>query len=285
MTLGGCIRKASDDLATRGEDGISRFDWYRGTVLGDWQSVTDWLQRECLVFEEVGHGRKGYLLRFEGILDDGIRLIVDADGNNGAGPSIDGSGKNAPQVAELLRSMPWPHRVTRADSAIDFEGSGVWERLEEFLVEFAQQRGLRLSTVGDWLSETAPNGRTLYIGSRQSTAYLRLYEKGKQLGESDSTWVRVELEVKPDGAQRETAATASADDLWGYAGWSRELAPILLAGFTPNVVTASRHHSTDEFRVKLIKTFRRNRSQFAEGITRYGEKGFMSLLTAVLDEQ
>lgn len=48
---------------------------------------------------------------------------------------------------------------------------------------------------GNW---KRPNGkgRTLYIGSRQSGKYCRIYEKGKQLGDKSSSWCRVEVEVK-----------------------------------------------------------------------------------------
>lgn len=47
----------------------------------------------------------------------------------------------------------------------------------------------------DWYNDTS-NGRTLYIGSRQSSRLLRFYEKGKQLKMSDSPWVRCELELR-----------------------------------------------------------------------------------------
>ena len=273
------VTKNSDAAA-----GYSRFDWYRGTVLADWKSVIAWLTKHCLACIETGPGKNGYARRFEGITVDGDRFTVDADGNNGAAPSMTGSGENAPSIASLLRSLQWEHRVTRADSAIDVIGDGMWEELSTLIIGFAHERNLKLSTVGDWLVESAPAGRTLYVGSRESIAYLRLYEKGKQLGDHTSTWVRAELEVKPDGSQREKASHATADDLWGYSKWARELAPLIMNGFTPNIVAASRHHSTDEFRLKLIRTFRRNRRQFSEGITRYGQEGFLELLLRVLQE-
>ena len=37
-------------------------------------------------------------------------------------------------------------------------------------------------------------GDTLYVGSRLSGKYMRAYEKGKQLGDVNSPWVRVEIE-------------------------------------------------------------------------------------------
>jgi phage replication initiation protein len=48
---------------------------------------------------------------------------------------------------------------------------------------------------GNW---KRPNGkgRTLYIGNRDSGKFCRVYEKGRQLGDKSSEWVRVEVEMK-----------------------------------------------------------------------------------------
>lgn len=48
---------------------------------------------------------------------------------------------------------------------------------------------------GNWKNPNG-KGRTLYIGSRQSDKFCRIYEKGKQLGDSDSNWLRIEVEYK-----------------------------------------------------------------------------------------
>jgi DNA relaxase NicK len=42
-------------------------------------------------------------------------------------------------------------------------------------------------------------GRTFYVGNRKSGKYLRIYEKGKQLGDPSSPWTRVELELHNKG--------------------------------------------------------------------------------------
>ncbi len=39
-------------------------------------------------------------------------------------------------------------------------------------------------------------GKTLYIGARANGKLLRVYEKGRQLGDPSSPWVRVELELR-----------------------------------------------------------------------------------------
>jgi len=39
-------------------------------------------------------------------------------------------------------------------------------------------------------------GRTFYVGNRANGKLLRIYEKGKQLGDKNSPWVRAELELR-----------------------------------------------------------------------------------------
>lgn len=48
---------------------------------------------------------------------------------------------------------------------------------------------------GNWKKPNG-KGRTLYIGSRQSSKFCRIYEKGKQLGDPNSNWLRIEVEFK-----------------------------------------------------------------------------------------
>lgn len=38
-------------------------------------------------------------------------------------------------------------------------------------------------------------GRSFYVGKRENGKMLRVYEKGRQLGDKDSEWVRIELEL------------------------------------------------------------------------------------------
>lgn len=48
---------------------------------------------------------------------------------------------------------------------------------------------------GDWLSgEQSTGGRTFGIGKRANGKFYSIYEKGKQLGDPQSAWVRVEVE-------------------------------------------------------------------------------------------
>lgn len=52
-----------------------------------------------------------------------------------------------------------------------------------------------VETRGNW---HMPNGkgRTLYVGSRSNGKFLRVYEKGRELGDASSEWCRIECEIK-----------------------------------------------------------------------------------------
>ena len=55
----------------------------------------------------------------------------------------------------------------------------------------------RVTWWGDWKYLDRDNlGRTLQIGCRTSDKMLRAYQKGKQLGDKTSSWVRLEVELK-----------------------------------------------------------------------------------------
>lgn len=51
---------------------------------------------------------------------------------------------------------------------------------------------------GDWKKPNG-KGRTLYIGSRHSAQLCRIYEKGKQLGDPNSKWLRTEVQYSSRG--------------------------------------------------------------------------------------
>lgn len=90
-------------------------------------------------------------------------------------------------------------RITRVDLAIDdLEGEfSVDTAVEWFRAgEFAQSAGRppSYSCAGDWL-ESSGAGRTLYVGKSKNGKMLRVYEKGRQLGDASSPWVRWEVQL------------------------------------------------------------------------------------------
>lgn len=90
-------------------------------------------------------------------------------------------------------------KITRCDVCYDFDGSfdSEYRKAEAGLYDGVDSLGRsharKLSLVSDLGSG---DGSTLYIGSRGSATYTRIYEKGKQLGDKSSSWVRVETEFR-----------------------------------------------------------------------------------------
>lgn len=92
-------------------------------------------------------------------------------------------------------------RITRCDLAHDFlNGEYMPERAlkdwENGLYTSRQSCPVAECVGSDWLINEG-RGKTFYVGSRKnSSRFARIYEKGKQLGDKESPWVRVELEMK-----------------------------------------------------------------------------------------
>lgn len=88
-------------------------------------------------------------------------------------------------------------KLTRVDIAHDdFSGETVsidWARAQYDVGGYKPSRGLspRSRLFSD---EGSGHGSTYYVGSRESGKMLRIYEKGKQLGDPNSNWNRVECE-------------------------------------------------------------------------------------------
>jgi phage replication initiation protein len=123
-----------------------------------------------------GESQRGRaLLSIEG---GGCRLISDWDA-----------------MAHYVSELPG-FRITRVDLAVDVhDGSFSVDDCASWAMEGRLNSGGRnpaLDTQGDWL--TRQHGRTLYVGKAQNGKMMRCYEKGKQLGDLESPWVRWEVQ-------------------------------------------------------------------------------------------
>lgn len=83
--------------------------------------------------------------------------------------------------------------ITRLDLAIDAQNElvdydHIWACLERRQYTGNAQKTARL--------QGSDGGNTIYIGSRTSERFLRLYDKAIQSGVSDISWARLELETK-----------------------------------------------------------------------------------------
>lgn len=208
----------------------ARFDWYAATIREDPDDIIRALEDTFSAEAVPCRAKNAYLEARELRREDRTVATVLYGGPNGW-PHVWASGDNAPKFAELCR-LVWrdDHHVTRMDSAVDYDDSTAWDALYGILRATADERRLKLATVGDWLRPGSPDGRTLYVGSFKSPVFVRLYEKGKQMRAQEPTrrysddWVRLEVQVRPQKDARFSAATATPADAWGYARWTTDVA-------------------------------------------------------------
>lgn len=124
--------------------------------------------------------------------------IVQYGGDSvGTGVYVQVMGSHSGRVRDYFLTLGLPCHLLRADIALDFNGAKYFKKLSKDLVSLARLKGLKTSTVGDWVQGLG--GRTLYVGSRSSTFMIRLYEKYKQKGvdTNGEETIRLEMEIKP----------------------------------------------------------------------------------------
>lgn len=230
-----------------------RWDWYSGTVPDLAETVLETVAAglSSPAAEVVQRrARNGY--------DHGVAFRVGGRdvaccyyggmGNRGW-VHLEATGDDAEPFARVMRAAYPNHRVTRFDSAQDYDGPGTWDRLAAIGLRIADEAGLKVTHVGDW--HRGQDGRTLYFGSRKSDISVRLYEKGKQLGshllgegELRADWCRLEVQVRPKGDVRYHAATVSAEEAWGFSRWSRRLI-LVVDGCDVARVNMQKHRLSD----------------------------------------
>lgn len=100
---------------------------------------------------------------------------------------------------QWLSTVAVSPKLTRCDLAHD-DFQGAYSTIEwadecETQGKFALTNRLpQVQQLGDWKRHEG-RGRTLQVGSRESGKLIRIYEKGKQLGDIESLWLRSELEL------------------------------------------------------------------------------------------
>lgn len=208
-----------------------RFDWYAATIQDRPQRVVEALQGAFGAEVIPTRGLHGYTQGFDLRGPTGTVAKVLAGGIN-EHPHAWASGEDTEPFVEVVRSE-WKdqHTVSRMDAAEDFKGDDAWDRLNALCLALADEQGLKVSQAGDY--HRNEDGRTLYVGSRKSPVYIRLYEKGKQLraklegnlgGVIPADWVRLEAQVRPQKDSKRAAAYVTPEQAWGFSAWTGELA-------------------------------------------------------------
>jgi len=209
------------------------FDWYQAGVVDSPDYILQHLQGAFdLADIEEAKPRNGYTRAAR--IARGPTTLCEAlwGGNTGDRVLVLGTGAHAAPVASLVRSE-WPdHHLVRADVAEDYDEPEAFDILSGMLLNVADQHRLKVTHYGDW--HRCENGRTLYVGSRQSPVMARLYEKGLEQRvkgyspEASADWVRFEVEVKPKrNDARKRLAALEPDDYMACSPWTRDVARVL----------------------------------------------------------
>lgn len=256
-TLIGGSTPATSNVAVDG------FDAYSATVFAHPDSVLADLE---LLMESAGmwcmraEGPKvRFYARNDLLLDaKGHRLLSMKSGGSNPHPHVECTGRAAPFVARFLRDN-YRHRPTRIDHAVDRRAPDLFDDLHAYAKALCKQHGLKLGYGGDW--STADAGRTVYVGSRSSQVFVRIYEKGLEYAAalglpvtSDlREWVRIEIEFKPQtDAAKQLAPVIEGPQLWGSTVWANQLANEVLSMSTQPVSIRERRESNRERALRFM---------------------------------
>ena len=189
---------------------VAEADW----LIGELAQATGLEPRTCRPLK--GYGYQQAVGLYGG---DTPTMTVMAGPNRN--PCIVAIGEHSDRAHRLLANR-FPHRCTasRKDACVDLGDADWFDVLTANAVQIANRRALRLDNRGDWFAPGSPAGRTLYVGSRDSECYLRIYEYRKHHKHGPN--VRLELEYKPQSPEGK--------------GWLFGASPAEILGRSPLVV-------------------------------------------------
>ncbi len=246
-----------------GHGGTAGFDAYSATIHANPDGLLDDLTvlLDSAGFEPVV--REGLKARFyarsvELVDQKGHQLLLLKSGGSNPHPHMECNGPQAALVAAYLRDR-YSHQPTRIDHAIDLVAVGLFDRLHRYARRLCKRHRLKLSFGGDW--SNVHEGRTVYIGSRTSQVFVRIYQKGLKMAKDHGlpltpelvNLVRCELEFKPDTKiARGLASSIIAEQMWGSCNWTRELAAEVLALDTQRVTIREKRESQTEKALRVM---------------------------------
>jgi phage replication initiation protein len=164
------------------------------------ESSTNGLKVELIDLE---HGWLGFKNSYEIWIETGAgwqRVGKVGYGGNGdkCHVSLTGSGcalvEDWSPIQYLLDSTGG--KLTRVDIALDdFEGNHNLNEIRELYSLGGFNCGGRTPSF-QYIENSDNRGDTINIGNRESGKFVRCYEKGRQLGDTESKWLRVEVELR-----------------------------------------------------------------------------------------
>jgi len=132
-----------------------------------------------------------------------LRIAVIAAGGSQTGNTmmLDMSGQGCSVVTDwqavYASLQDLDARITRADTALDLMEGFTLEQFDDLYFAGEFNCGGRIPTrryvEGGNSHDAGCHGRTLYLGKKVNGKELCIYEKGKQLGNPESEWLRIEI--------------------------------------------------------------------------------------------
>lgn len=185
----------------------------------DWLSVTTF---DKWVYQEWALAFRDYLMQlypdlkmassivdtwgwrgYKGYSAEGIRVGTNGNGHSIAVLSGDSS-------AEIWRKfMPGRGRVTRIDLAVTVSLGARSEGISSMSFDVLEDVGSKRKYS---LVKNSQGGQTLYLGSRTSETYCRLYDKGSERGDEPGWVWRYEVEYKKPKSEKVASVLESVSD-------------------------------------------------------------------------
>lgn len=132
-----------------------------------------------------------------------IRVAMVAMGGSSTGNTmmVDVSGKGCSLISDwqavYATMQDLDARITRADTALDLLEGFTLDQFDDLYRAGEFNCGGRIPTrrymEGGHSGDLHANGRTMYLGKKANGKELCIYEKGKQLGDPASEWLRIEI--------------------------------------------------------------------------------------------
>lgn len=244
-------------------------DWYQSTVHG---SDADTVIRALVEAADLAGtrpaiGRHGYQRGSE--VHRGSNVLARVWWGGQPGIHVQVSGSEAPWGHAALRRFD--QRITRVDSRMDWVEPGLFDHLSAKLLDYARTNRVKIDQRGDWSRGQA---RTLYLGSKSSTAQIVLYEKGYESG-GDPNWVRLEVRLYPKGQAGYRVAFMSAADVPGCSPMvTRALSAIGIDVLAHRSVgTVWKPSDTDRARLAIVRQYRAILRNWADDVGSWAALG------------
>ena len=270
------------------ENATHRFDYYRCTPDAEEVELLQILDYELSQIYGKLDRRQGPATRHyksnTALFDRADNALVEVlNGGQNPRPNVLARGYSASDVAPILRAE-WKHHVSRVDACADFEQPGLFEEATAWARSFARQHGIGVT--GYWAGDP-DKGETIYLGSRQSACFVRIYQPGlkraKEEGRTgdeitprERATVRFEHEHKPQHRAAKLAASSiSPIDTWARSKWTALLAERWFSmNLTPVSVSLRRtsdheralNHMCDQYRAHLQKLLERHGGDLDEAM-------------------